>query len=305
MQTIIGAFDTAATAQAAVDKLVNAGFDRSDVHVERGEATDSTQELRSAQTTGKEEPGMIRSFFEGLFGDKEEPQWRSQYDEAVRRGGSVVVVDAEDDTQAERAAEILDSLGAFDVKERAQQWQASGWRGDTGAAATPHPGGDKSGVLNVVQEELQVGKRTLDRGGVRVIQRVTQQPVREIVRLREEHALVERRPMDRPATEADLAGFGEGSIEIRETREEPVVSKQARVVEEVRVGKEVREREETIEDQVRRSDVDIERLPSQERERATAQSIKDRAEMTERERDALASSKGEAKKVVRKNSPKS
>jgi stress response protein YsnF len=54
-----------------------------------------------------------------------------------------------------------------------------------------------------------------------------------------------------------------------------VVAKTARVVEEVRVGKEVREREETIEDSVRRKDVDVERIAGQagrvqDRERAVA-----------------------------------
>lgn len=51
--------------------------------------------------------------------------------------------------------------------------------------------------------------------------------------------------------------------------EEPVVAKTARIVEEVRVGKEVREREETIEDTLRRKDVEVQRL-SGERERAVA-----------------------------------
>ena len=43
-----------------------------------------------------------------------------------------------------------------------------------------------------------------------------------------------------------------------EMTEEPVVSKQARVVEEVTLHKEVREREETVRDTVRRSDVEVE-----------------------------------------------
>lgn len=314
MQTIIGAFDDKARAHAAREKLVSAGFDRSDVHVEEGDAGDLARETSSSSRGAEvEKPGAIRSFFSSLFGDEDRSDWSSDYNEAVRRGSAVVVVDAENETQAEQAAEILDELGAYDVKDRARQWQAGGGTGSgmtketlssTGAAAT-----DKPGVLNVVQEELRVGKRTLDRGGVRVIQRVSQKPVREIVRLREEHAVVERRPVDRPATAQDLANFKEGSIEVRETTEEAVVAKEARVVEEVRVGKEVREREETIEDQLRRTDVDVERVQgrSEERERAYAADRKDRPEPSERERDASAApgSPSEGKKTVRKNSPKS
>jgi stress response protein YsnF len=71
--------------------------------------------------------------------------------------------------------------------------------------------------------------------------------------------VVERRPVNRPASEADLAAFKEGEMEIRETSEEPVVSKEARVVEEVDVGKEATQRTETVSDKVRRKDVEVER----------------------------------------------
>jgi hypothetical protein len=78
--------------------------------------------------------------------------------------------------------------------------------------------------------------------------------------LREEQVKVERRPVDQPATEADMAAFKEGSIEVSETAEEAVVSKTARVVEEVVVGKEVQNRTETIDDTVRRTDVEVEQM---------------------------------------------
>ena len=66
------------------------------------------------------------------------------------------------------------------------------------------------------------------------------------MRLREEKVTVERRPVDRPATEADFAAAGKDVIEMTETAEEPVVTKQARVVEEVVVHKEVTEHTETV-----------------------------------------------------------
>jgi uncharacterized protein (TIGR02271 family) len=99
----------------------------------------------------------------------------------------------------------------------------------------------------------------VQRGVVRVHRRITETPIEEQVTLNEEHAVVERRPVDRPATSADLAAFKEGEMEIRETTEEPVVSKTARVVEEVSIGKEASERTETVSDTVRRTDVDVER----------------------------------------------
>jgi uncharacterized protein (TIGR02271 family) len=206
----------------------------------------------------------------------------STYDEAVRRGSAVVVVDAHGEEQADHAASLLQELGAVDVDERSKQWRADGWKPSHETGGQAFAGGDRNAVrtgqegqFEVVEEQLQVGKRTVDRGGVRVIQRVSSKPVRELVRLREEHAVVERHPANRPATGQDLSTFQEGTLEVRETVEEPVVAKTARVVEEVRVGKDVREREETIEDTVRRKDVEIERMGGQggrnvERERAVA-----------------------------------
>jgi len=122
-------------------------------------------------------------------------------------------------------------------------------------------GGTTEGAtIPVIQEELKVGKREVDRGGVRIYQHVRETPVDESVRLHEEHVHVERHPVDRPASEADLAGLKEGSFEMRETAEEAVVGKTARIVEEVVVSKESSERTQDIHDTVRRTDVEVEQL---------------------------------------------
>ena len=120
--------------------------------------------------------------------------------------------------------------------------------------------GQRTQHIPVVEEELRVGKRQVQRGGVRVFQRVREQPVSEQVELREEHVNVNRQPADRPATEADMAAFKEGSVELREMAEEPVVSKTARVVEEVNVSKEATQRTEQVKDTVRRTEVEVEQL---------------------------------------------
>ncbi|HUQ96428.1 MAG TPA: DUF2382 domain-containing protein, partial [Chitinophagaceae bacterium] len=72
---------------------------------------------------------------------------------------------------------------------------------------------------------------------------------------------VERTPVDRAANEGDLR---EDEIEIRERAEVPVVNKEARVVEEISLNKEVTEREETIRDTVRDTEVDIDKLGKNE-----------------------------------------
>jgi uncharacterized protein (TIGR02271 family) len=128
-------------------------------------------------------------------------------------------------------------------------------------ATTRRVEGDKEMTIPVVEEDLAIGKREVERGHVRIYSRVTEQPVEEAVRLREEKVTVERRPVDRPATEADFATAGKDVIEMTETAEEPVVTKRARVVEEVVVQKEVTEHTETVHGAERHTDVDVQREP--------------------------------------------
>jgi uncharacterized protein (TIGR02271 family) len=127
------------------------------------------------------------------------------------------------------------------------------------AAAFP-VGADDEITIPLVEEELAVGKRTVDQGGVRVYRRVIEIPVEESIDLREEHVVVERNAVDRPVTDADLALQGNQVFELTETAEEAVVGKTAHVVEEVVVGKTASERAEHIHDTVRHTEVEIEEI---------------------------------------------
>ena len=115
-------------------------------------------------------------------------------------------------------------------------------------------------MIPIVEEELVVGKREVNRGGVRVYRRMVEIPVEESIQLREEHVTVERRPVDRAVTEQDLAFQGGHTIELTETAEEAVVGKSAYVVEEVHIGKQASERTERIHDTVRRTEVQLEEI---------------------------------------------
>jgi hypothetical protein len=117
-----------------------------------------------------------------------------------------------------------------------------------------------SASLPVIEEELQVGKRVVETGGVRLRSRIVETPVEEHLRLREEHIHVERTSVNRDATTADFNTFREGTIELTQHAEVPVVGKEVRVVEEVRLEKEVEEREEVVRDTLRSTDVEVENL---------------------------------------------
>lgn len=124
---------------------------------------------------------------------------------------------------------------------------------------------ETTGSIPIIEEQLNVGKRVVETGGARLRSRIIERPVEENLHLREEHVYVERTPVNRPATEADLAAFQEGEINITEHAEVPVINKEARVVEEISLEKEVEEREEVIRDTVRRTDVEIEDLDTEDR----------------------------------------
>ncbi len=111
--------------------------------------------------------------------------------------------------------------------------------------------------IPIVEEELHVGKRAVERGSVRVRSYVIETPVEEQVRLRDESVIVERHAVDRDVSDLPPDAFRERIIEVSETDEEPVVQKTAHVREEVVIRKEAEERAQTISDTVRRTEVEI------------------------------------------------
>lgn len=168
-------------------------------------------------------------------------------------------------------AQIKNEMGRYaSASPSAPQTAAGSARATTAGASTASKsrssgrskgaGAPSGGRIPVVEEQLRVGTRPVDRGGVRIFQRVTERPVEETVRLRDEFVQVERQSVDRPATADDLAPLSGGSVEIRTRGQEPVVGKEARVVEEVVVAKGVREREAQVRDTVRRTDVEVQDL---------------------------------------------
>jgi uncharacterized protein (TIGR02271 family) len=269
-KTVIGLFNNTREAQRAVLELVTSGIPREDIGVTSQDymAGERTGYDSSAETdAGDKHKGIgekISNFFSSLFGG-DDANNVGYYSDAVRRGGAVVTVDAETDDAANRAAALMDQYGATDVDERGAQSQTGGYASAGARDREAQPANLAEGgevAIPVMEEELQVGKRQVERGGARVRSRVIERPVEEVVRLREERVRVERRPVNRPVTEADLRAFREGTIEVTERAEEPVVSKQARVIEEVVVGKDVGERTETVRDTVRRTEVDVEETGS-------------------------------------------
>ena len=281
MNTIVGMFDNRNQAMEAQRDLLARGFDADQVRI-TDETTGSTshaagQEHRGQEHRGQEHQGFwesVKDFFG--FGDEDED--RLTYEEGLRRGGTLLSVRCDDDSRIDTASDILRRHGAVDLDSRTSNWKQEGWSPRTNVRSSAPQGGathttERAGAIPVVEEELRVGKQQVSRGGVRVHSRVTERPVREQVSLKDEHVHVERRPVDRPLTAADEAGaFRERSVEATETAERAVVGKEARVVEEVLVKKDTDRRVETVTDTVRRTDVDVEKIPGETKSRTTRSS---------------------------------
>ena len=114
-------------------------------------------------------------------------------------------------------------------------------------------------TLKVYEERLDVGKRSVSRGKVRVRTSVVSREVSESVTLHGETVSVDRRVVDRPVSAAalDVDPFKERPIEMEEFDEEAVVAKSAFVVEEIGIHKEAADRVETINETLRKTVVDI------------------------------------------------
>ena len=263
---IIGMFDSSADATKAQQQLIAAGIPASSIKLS-GTGGTSTSSGTSTHASGSEDKGFWASVKE-MFGgdDTEADQHLSYYREGSRRGGVVLSVEATE-ANADRVADILNAAGAADADAKAAEWSKSGWTApaSTKAATTARGAtGDLASPIDLVKEDLAVGKRVVNRGGVRIVKRVIERPVEQSVNLREEHVNVDRRVVDRPLTGAERTdAFKEGTIEMTESGEEAVASKTARVVGEVVVGKTATDRTETVRDTLRETDVQVEKLPGQ------------------------------------------
>jgi uncharacterized protein (TIGR02271 family) len=279
-RTITALFDTRADAEAGRERLLEANL-----HADKVKIHDKSS-LGTSAYSSPSEPGMWASVDDAFLPYED----RHVYEEGVRRGGFLLIA-AVDDDRADEAVRVLNEshVQSIDIDERANQWKSEGWTPPAAAGmagmAAMNAGRQQSAPMSaqsanlqgstgrtdslqrdtttqsipVVEEQLKIGKREVERGGVRVYSRIVETPVNESIELREEHVDVQRRVVDQPISSADAA-FKEQSIEMRETAEEAVVQKSARVVEEVTISKEVNERQQQINDTVRRTEVEVERL---------------------------------------------
>ena len=257
-RTLTAMFKTRSEAERAEQALTSGlGLNRSTIQTSPGAGmTDAGYDPAR--------PYEEKGFFASLKSLTLPEEDRYTYAEGMRRGA--VLLNAKvDESQLERASDILEHAGAVDLDAQETEWRKSGWTGyDAGAHGSLRgatvgtaPTALSDETIKVVEERLVVGKRAVEGGRVRVRSYIIETPVEENVTLHQERVTVERHPVDRAATAADLAAFQERTIEARATNEEAVIGKEARIVEEIGVRKEAADRVETVRDTVRKTQVEV------------------------------------------------
>lgn len=256
-QTLVALFDNRADAEAAMQKLVQAGIERSGLSVMSGKGSQYASSSSSSYDYTRDEGGFWSSLKDLFVPDED----RYAYAEGLSRGGTVLTAKL-DSTKAAMAEDVLESSGgSLDLDREEANWRAAGWTGYSAGSAATAPstvGKGQDETISVYEERLKVGKRAVGRGRVKLRSYVVETPVNEQVSLHEETVEIERHPVDRVVTDAAAFATGERVIEAQAYGEEAVVSKDVRVVEEIGLRKTAQDRTETITDKVRHTEVEIE-----------------------------------------------
>lgn len=281
-EKLVAVFDSPAHAQNALRALQSAGFSSSDISV----VTNDTLLDRGVKAAT-----VDSGFWRKLFGSDVEANDARLYSQTIGNGGSVLTLRVPDN-QVDKAISVLNShttsvgtsAGSTAPAVRAAaagagMGVASGAMGTTssGPVTASTPGrtapppaaaplrsdaairpekGDE--VVRLAEEYLNVGKQQVKLGVTRIRRFVVEKPVEAQVTLHEEHASVARRAVTDAAPAQDV-DWTERTIEVQEIAEQPVITKSARIAEEVVIRKEGSDHVETVKDTVRRQQIDVQR----------------------------------------------
>ena len=278
-ESIVAVFSDLPQAEAAIADLVASGVPADAIKHYRRDGVAS--ERPGLDTQHQHHSG----FWAWLTGRETDQGTHDTYNRSIESGHTVVTV-ISDATQAGRIHEMLERHNPLDLDDHdgradaaatvsppaagtAAHGVGSGRVAETADPADPAGMAAKDGranrfgegnseeVLPLSEETLQVGKREIDRGTTRIRRYTVERPVEEQIRLRDESVSVVRRPVA-DGREAGADAFSDHEVVVNESREEAVVGKTARVVEEVVVQKDTSERVETVRDTLRRDEVEIE-----------------------------------------------
>ena len=151
MHTFTALYDKQADAEAMQARLEQLGI----IDLDHDLHSRDSEGFNGEAYSGGSDPGLW-----GKAGGVAPPREdRHIYEEALRRGGYLLTVSC-DDAEAPRVLELLEGSDAVDMVDREEQLRSSGFAPPAAATADE--------VIPVVEEQLVVGRRQGDRGGVRL-----------------------------------------------------------------------------------------------------------------------------------------
>jgi len=137
--------------------------------------------------------------------------------------------------------------------------QPSGNIWQEAAPVTASANGDASSV-NLLREEMVVGKTVVDNGGVKLRKVVQTKVASQPVELQREEYTIERNPVTNPQV-AD-ADFSQKEIRLDLSREEPVVATRIEPTEWFRVSKQIHTDTKTVSGIVRAENIEVVKVPA-------------------------------------------
>lgn len=277
-ERLVAVYDQAGKARDAARVLEASGFPAGNINVTHRDSLNMA-ELR--------EPKLWRKLFGRDVTDSES----TVFARTIESGGGLLTLHAPD-TEVDRAMKILDVHDPVDVRDPTEirnrkdndNYNRAGVqtrtedanRANTAEKVAPSSIPTKTSpvppvrtslaplttelsreeVLRLHEEQLDIGKRVVEIGKARVRRFVVEKPVESQIKLHEEHATISRRQVSDPGAVKDI-DWSERTFEITETTEQVVVTKKARVADEVVIRREGSDHVETIRDTIRRQDIEL------------------------------------------------
>ena len=246
-ERIVALYDRAEKAQEAARALESSGFESSDINISNGEVL-RDKDLRDSNV------------WQRLVGRSISDQESAAFRRTLNSGGAVLTLRTPE-TEVSRAMRILDVHEPMNLRDRSTSTPTATAptsalpRTDTGRISAA-----EEEVIRLAEEQIDVGKRQVSTGKSRIRRFVTEKPVEQQITLHEEHCEVARRAVTDPKLAQDI-DWKDQTLEVTETSEQPVVTKTARVAEEIVIRKRGSDHVETIRDTVRRQQIEVERVP--------------------------------------------
>ena len=273
-EKIVTAFTQVQQAEAAKERLIVEGIAEKNIDIISGERLRvENKEIRHP------------SFWQRLFGDDVDDNNAAEYNRAIQSGGVLLTVRAPKD----QANHIEQELSAFAADYSSVGHNDGPLTGSPGHNEGPLTGGEFAGETNdqavttktefktqnaapaatdpalgadrdavkLAEEQVDIGKRRVSDGAVKLRRYTVEDEVSEDVSLFDQHAEVFRRAVDEPAYLNDV-DWSDKTVVVEESHEIPTIAKTARVKEEVGLREEETARVETVKDTVRRQEVEVE-----------------------------------------------